>query len=107
MTTRQHKAQHTPGPWHIGMRPGPIVYGPKGEQVADMIPCMLFREEHIANTRLIAAAPELLAALRDVVEAIDAMHTDTTAQCGAHNWLCKAVNYDQAKRAIAKATGGE
>ncbi len=27
--------QHTPTPWHVGMNPGPIIYGPLGEQVAD------------------------------------------------------------------------
>lgn len=57
---------HTPGPWHIGMRPGPIVYGPKGEQVADLRGDLLPKDESAANLRLIAAAPDLLAALRAV-----------------------------------------
>jgi len=27
--------KHTPGPYHVGMKPGPIIYGPRGEQIAD------------------------------------------------------------------------
>lgn len=58
-------AGHTPGPWHLGMQPGPIVYGPNGEQVADMRRGMLHRHEDVANIRLIAAAPELLEAVKE------------------------------------------
>ena len=28
-------SKHTPTPYHVGLRPGPIVYGPSGEMVAD------------------------------------------------------------------------
>ena len=55
--------KHTPGPWHIGMKPGPMIYGPNGEQVADLRADMVFPEETTDNARLIAAAPDLLAAL--------------------------------------------
>jgi hypothetical protein len=58
--------KHTPGPWHIGVAPGPIIYGPKGEQVADMFVPMLQDAEHRANARLIASAPALLAMLEMV-----------------------------------------
>lgn len=57
----QFKFMHTPGYWHVGMNPGPIVYGPKGEQIADLTADLLPREETKANARLIAAAPDLLA----------------------------------------------
>lgn len=57
-----HTHKHTPGPWHIGMKPGPIVYGPKGEQVALPEVFLLDREEGMANARFIAAAPELYTA---------------------------------------------
>lgn len=53
------ESKHTPGPWHLGMKPGPIVYGPQGEQVANMHVAMLDQEEHRANARLIALAPQL------------------------------------------------
>ena len=68
------KAKHTPGPWHIGMKPGPMIYGPKGEQVADMRhkPFTLVSEidESVANVRLISAAPDLLAALEAIIKMI-------------------------------------
>lgn len=54
---------HTPGPWHIGMKPGPIIYGPLGEQVVDCRQGFIGIGENAGNARLIASAPELLAAL--------------------------------------------
>lgn len=46
---------HTPGPLHIGLRPGPFLYGPKGEQVADLrSPAPLLpHEETRANMALL------------------------------------------------------
>ena len=90
------KTTHTPGPWHLGMQPGPIVYGPNGEQVADLRKGMLHRDEDVANIRLIAAAPDLLAAL----EAFNAWRNE-------HGYgspeleavVCQSLN------AIAKARG--
>lgn len=53
----------TPGPWHVGINPGPIVYGPNGEQVAD---CLFDNgDDNKANARLISVSPELF----DFVEA--------------------------------------
>lgn len=60
--------QHTPGPWHVGMKPGPIVYGQDGGQVAD---CRSVSEEtwtQSHNARLIAAAPDLFAHLAQFVD---------------------------------------
>jgi hypothetical protein len=55
--------KHTLGPWHIGMHPGPIIYGADSSQVADCRGDLLGKDESLANLRLIAAAPDLLAAL--------------------------------------------
>ena len=93
------KAQHTPGPWHVGMKPGPIVYGPNGEQVASLVVPMLPEEENRANAHLIAAAPELLAALRDVIGWIpgsSAWHTDAARK-----------SVENARAVLAQATGAE
>ena len=49
-------SKHTPGPWHIGMKPGPMIYGPLGEQVADCRGELLDKDEAIANIKLIAAS---------------------------------------------------
>ena len=83
---------HTKGPWHIGMKPGPIIYGEVGEQIADMSSSMLERDEHIANARLIAAAPELLEAAQKAVALMAAAGTGYAKT--------------ELRAAIAKATQG-
>lgn len=60
--------KHTPGPWHIGMKPGPMIYGTLGEQVCDMRDEVIDNAENVANARLIAAAPALLAMLERATE---------------------------------------
>ena len=79
---------HTPGPWHVGMRPGPIIYGPIGEQVADLRGPTLEKDESIANTHLIASAPDLLSALERL----------------AHP-MADDEDLDYAREVIAKAKG--
>ncbi len=64
---------HTPGPWHIGMKPGPTVYGPQGEQITWSANPLLDEQEHRANQRLIAAAPDLLATLKLAQFAIEGL----------------------------------
>lgn len=64
---------HTPGPWHVGMKPGPILYGPKGEQVADLTARLLPDDEATGNARLIAAAPEMKLALIHLLREHDAL----------------------------------
>ena len=53
---------HTPGPWYVGMRPGPMIYGAKGVQVADLRGDLLSPDETRANLKMIAAVPDLHAA---------------------------------------------
>jgi hypothetical protein len=53
---------HTPGPWHYA--PGELVYGPLGETVASCRFVTNFKDTNVANMRLVASAPELLAALQ-------------------------------------------
>lgn len=62
-------AKHTPGPWHVarglyGDEDGCTVWGPKGDEGGSPKVCNVdgvYSPE--ADARLIAAAPELLAAL--------------------------------------------
>ena len=63
-------SKHTPGPWHIGMKPGPMVYGPQGEQVVP-INVMLDMSEVTANANLIAAAPVMYEALKDALACVE------------------------------------
>ena len=63
--------KHTAAPWHVGMPP------PNGEQAIGAENGMMvaiattgvgMKEETLANARLIAAAPELLEALKEMVK---------------------------------------
>lgn len=89
-------SKHTPGPWdkwqtiaaHAATAEEMKVvlaffYGGKPEK----------EEEAIANTRLIAAAPDLLEALQLILSSISGWGADTTP-------------LDKARAAISKATGG-
>lgn len=60
------KKRHTPGPWRIGQDKALIVAGPHGLHIARAAQVGMPNCE--ANARLIAAAPDLLAALRMLLE---------------------------------------
>lgn len=96
---------HTPGPWHIGIKPGPIIYGLKGEQIADMRAAMVPEPEHKANTRLIAAAPMLLEACKIGLACCIAWG----GKCEAKGEMILATESvrqaDVIRRAIAQAKG--
>ncbi len=40
--TQSAQPAHTPLPWHVGMKPGPMIYGPQGEQIADLTGALSF-----------------------------------------------------------------
>jgi hypothetical protein len=87
--------QHTPGPWHFGTSSDSSFYkrniaGADGYHVA--LTSSRDVSEVDANAQLIAAAPELLAALEEVL-----------AYCSehGHDWMCMA----EARSVILKATG--
>jgi len=99
---------HTPGPWHAN---GTQIIGPSGKRdqyVAD-VARDVGAEAALANARLIAAAPELLAACVRLERELNAWHTwrgetvanyrgsDGAAECGEI--------IGQARAAIARAEG--
>ncbi|MCS4234455.1 hypothetical protein [Stenotrophomonas sp. BIGb0135] len=108
-------SKHTPGPWHLdetfvdGKWGNPShwiceVVGPDNSRIVADIPEYRTYEEDTAeleaNARLIAAAPELLGALADLLDVY---------RRGAQGFpltyeLCKVIE-EQAANAIAKATG--
>ncbi|MDZ5813883.1 hypothetical protein U4I65_02380 [Stenotrophomonas maltophilia] len=97
-------SKHTPGPWGIEQTDDTNWIGfmrPDGRKV-ELIVCTTQRDNFFkpdvqdkndANARLIAAAPELLEALKDAVCALDCCGKDYPAA-------------EKARAAIAKATGG-
>jgi hypothetical protein len=112
-----HTQSFTPGPWRVdesfampaviapcypkGMTCVAVVYGP-GEIVSRIPPAQSTTEQH-ANARLIAAAPELLEALKEAKELIQFFHGDPA-------WEIYDSSSPEMKRlnaAISKATGAE
>lgn len=96
------ETKHTATAWLLADEDKTFVYalGPHGTNnfwahVQTAGPEKISKEEAVANARLMAAAPELLAALESMVKLID------------DNGLCvdECEDYDSALAAIAKATG--
>jgi hypothetical protein len=94
---------HTPGPWHIGRRLRATVEGAEYATLFDSIeiPAVagggiaLVPAHHGADSLLIAAAPDLLEALRDLVNDFD------------RSVWTKDPMLIKARAAIAKAEGRE
>lgn len=89
---------YTKGPWEVEAEAGfgVFVHDPEGT-VAEVMCDQKHTDDYtaLANARLIAAAPELLEALRLIV---------TNSAPGSVNTLCRA-DLDRAKQAIRKAEG--
>lgn len=103
--------QHTAGPWAVG---GTTRYihsvedidnGKRAELICDIVAHRPgradnrpFADEMLANARLIASAPDLLAALRPLVAIVNGatVHKDK-----------RQIYLESARAAIAKATGHE
>ena len=95
-------SKHTPGPWsYIGN--GDVVaksnkYCGGEKDIASVF--LTVNDEDEANARLIAAAPDLLEALKACADWLDWLVTPHDDPKGAH-----AAHIKQARAAIAKATG--
>lgn len=96
-------SKHTPGPWGIEQTDDTNWIGfmrPHDPKKVELIVCTTSRDsltdealaKNDANARLIAAAPEMLEALKDAVCALDCCGKDYPAA-------------EKARAAIAKATG--
>jgi len=107
VTTKSRESAHTPGPWteepSIGSYDGARQVRATREAVAIVVGRSLAvgRTDEIvqANARLIAQAPALLEALRDLVEHGDRRCQDVDAEAFA-------LAFDRAEAAIRAATGG-
>jgi hypothetical protein len=87
---------HTPGPWNVNRR-NHVLDGRK-KLIANTWNAALMREEMEANTRLIAAAPDLLAACEGVIEMLN-RPLDLNAE---PEW-----SRDQVVAAVAKARAND
>jgi hypothetical protein len=88
-------SKHTPGPWAHENYQG-VIHVFVDNQGGTPSVCKLIGPDKEANARLIAAAPDLLEALSDVVKFWDSIvPTD-----------CVNDMHIKARAAIAKATGG-
>lgn len=116
--------KHTSGHWLAAAKPSsvvgwPIVSSPQGRVIADVMlghrPPDCSDEtwaahygEVAANARLLAAAPDLLVALTELVAIIDAAGLNNLTrgvQLGQVSWLVKATDrMSAAQAAIAKTT---
>lgn len=94
------KRQHTPGPWtlEVGVTVLDKVWDAEGQfPVASFITGRRHdADEGTANAKLIAAAPDLLAALIELEKVESSPHSETV------RYLAR----EQARAAIAKATNG-
>lgn len=97
--------KHTPGPWYVR---GRLIEAPSKTVAAlsKVTDCEKWRDESTANALLLAAAPELLAALKMLLRATDQMLP------GVKYIACQdyAILNDApiaARAAIAKAEKGE
>ena len=94
-------AKHTAGPWHRNIKPAThynTIFAGRNTHVAHLAVQGKTEAEVEANCALIVAAPDLLIALRDLLEDAVALGICESNMSGS------AV---AASAAIAKATGGE
>jgi hypothetical protein len=117
-------SKHTPGPWKVdkGKLGFPVVFGPQYEVASPSFCGVNYgklktdkgkAEEILANAHLIAAAPHLLDALKEHLEAFEPLYdwlnnTDAVADYAdkypaEFERQCKAM--EQTRAAIKKATG--
>lgn len=94
--------KHTPGPWTLAK--GSLgVYVMVGDR--EISSTVGSSREDLANARLIAAAPELLAALENLVDLLAGDQWSEAEIDVAFNLTGLGARVNQARAAIAKARG--
>jgi hypothetical protein len=94
---------HTPGPWRVGRGDKKQVYSDHGGEclVAECQSCGDSVSEAYANARLVAAAPDLLAACKTAYKRLERFGEHATIAYGGEGGL-SAILW----AAIAEAEGG-
>jgi hypothetical protein len=93
--------EHYPGPWELE----PMKEGTAGPVWVHASRCHVAENVGLGNARLIAAAPELLAALHTLLEELDEFMGSVAAPTVPDP--VSNPTYAKARQAIAKATGTE
>jgi len=95
--------KHTPGPWKVGIIPDTenvFVEASDGLIVCEVGGFVIGKEQAQTNAHLIAAAPDLLDALKDIMtDHIDNLTYQEDCDCAGCHRIAKA------QAAIAKAEG--
>lgn len=93
---------HTPGPWEISVNSAEQ-YDVCAEGGGDMIADLSGTDNQEGNAYLIAAAPELLSALQEMVR----IFIDADLEYGVELTAEETAAMNAGKAAILKATGGK
>lgn len=96
------KPKHTPGPWAIGLETDDVdaqIINAKGQHVAKVSIDPL-----MPTASLIACAPELLSALTDLLDQLEAVGIYIPGQDSGQWHGAEGLSFKQAKAAINKAT---
>lgn len=90
---------YRPGPWHVGKRAGnPAIYSQDGAEIAEVL--HVTNDDWQGNARLLAAAPDLLAAVRELAGMVEGM----LPKAGPCKWGMLAV--ESARAVIASVERG-
>jgi hypothetical protein len=111
-TDQDFEAKHTPGPWKADTRaPKVIIWGADPNSKGCVALVNELRPDHQANAQLLAATPELLEALRTMVDLFDHVGLNgLMLRAKRSGWTVDHVNdriaaCRAARAAIAKAEG--
>ncbi|MCP4468895.1 MAG: hypothetical protein GY813_19380 [Halieaceae bacterium] len=92
------KLTHTPGPWRVGSNPSAIVHGPAPASDSTDITSIAYGGQLVAESvfvaadaTLIAAAPEMLAALENLAKRIDSASGAGILTAGQHDDLLTLI----------------
>jgi len=97
-------AAHTPGPWELDPYGQVTQSNGRTVLVSGIASPMVSTAESIANARLVAAAPDLLAALKEAIDC-GMVPKSSAAEGGANRHVVQLQVADQIRAAIAKAEG--
>ncbi|HEA6046743.1 TPA: hypothetical protein RXH49_006452 [Pseudomonas aeruginosa] len=88
-------SKHTPGPWHVGGPNKCTIYDKHGQRLANSFEGVMATQrtdsECEANARLIAAAPELLDALVNLLPLISPLKAESQQVANASAAIAKAT----------------